>query len=81
MDWSDRETAVVFSAFYWCYWITELPGGILAEKYGARRVLGFAVLIAGAANLVFPLACNAHFILAAVLRAVQGLALVRFPLY
>ncbi|KAJ9584141.1 hypothetical protein L9F63_021506 [Diploptera punctata] len=75
VDWSEQETAVVFSAFYWCYWITELPGGMLAEKFGARRVLGIAVMTAGAVNLVFPLACNVHFILAAALRAIQGLAL------
>lgn len=75
VDWNEKETAVVFGAFYWCYWITELPGGMLAERFGARRVMGFAVLIAGAANVIFPLACDIHFILAAALRAIQGLAL------
>jgi hypothetical protein len=67
---------VVLSAFYWSYWITELPGGLLAQKFGGCRVLGFGVLLAGLLNLAFPLACRVHYVAAAFLRAIQGLALV-----
>lgn len=67
---------MVLSAFYWSYWITELPGGLLAQKFGGCRVLGFGVLLAGLLNLAFPLACRVHYVAAAFLRAIQGLALV-----
>ncbi|KAJ4433528.1 hypothetical protein ANN_15837, partial [Periplaneta americana] len=76
ITWDEQETGMVLSAFYWSYWITELPGGLLAQRFGGCRVLGFSVLLAGLVNLAFPLACKAHYGLAAILRAVQGLALV-----
>ncbi|PNF42661.1 hypothetical protein B7P43_G18218 [Cryptotermes secundus] len=66
---------MVLSAFYWSYWITELPGGLVAQRFGGCRVLGFGVLLAGLLNLAFPLACRAHYGTAAMLRAIQGLAL------
>ncbi|XP_069699864.1 sialin-like isoform X2 [Periplaneta americana] len=75
ITWDEQETGMVLSAFYWSYWITELPGGLLAQRFGGCRVLGFSVLLAGLVNLAFPLACKAHYGLAAILRAVQGLAL------
>jgi sugar phosphate permease len=76
LDWDEQETAMVLSAFYWSYWITELPGGLWAQRFGGCRVLGFGVLLAGLLNLVFPLACRVHYGAAAVLRAIQGLSLV-----
>jgi hypothetical protein len=67
---------VVLSAFYWSCWITELPGGLLAQRFGGCRVVGFGVLLAGVLNLIFPLACRVHYGAAAVVRIIQGLALV-----
>lgn len=76
LNWNEQETGMVLSAFYWSYWITELPGGLVAQRFGGCRVLGFGVLLAGLLNLAFPLACKVHYGAAAVLRAIQGLALV-----
>ncbi|XP_021919262.1 sialin-like [Zootermopsis nevadensis] len=73
LNWDEQETAMVLSAFYWSYWITELPGGLLAQRFGGCHVLGFGVLLAG--GFFFPLACRVHYGAAAVLRAIQGLAL------
>jgi len=56
--------------------MTELPGGLLAQRFGGCRVLGFGVLLAGLLNLVFPFICELHYAAAAVVRAIQGLALV-----
>lgn len=68
---------MLLGAFYWSYWATELPGGLLAQKFGGRKVLGLGVTIAGIINLLIPAACHIHYLLAAFLRALQGLALVR----
>lgn len=56
--------------------MTELPGGLLAQRFGGCRVLGFGVLLAGLLNLAFPFICELHYGAAAVIRAIQGLALV-----
>lgn len=76
LSWSEHNMAWLLGAFYFCYWMTELPGGLLAQKYGGRHVLGVGVMAAGWLSLAFPVACHINYWLAVVLRALQGLALV-----
>lgn len=71
---------MVLSAFYWSYWLSELPGGILAQRFGPRGVLTVATSLAGLLSLALPAACCAGAMPAAVVRALQGLALVRVHL-
>lgn len=76
-NWNENASGLLLGAFYWSYWATELPGGLLAHKFGGRKVLGAGVTTAAILNLLLPLACRTHYLLASFLRALQGLALVR----
>ncbi|CAH0442858.1 MULTISPECIES: MFS transporter [Ralstonia solanacearum species complex] len=38
------EMGIVMSAFFWSYALLQLPAGILADRFGQKKVLGFAVL-------------------------------------
>ncbi|WP_321952211.1 MFS transporter [Paraburkholderia bannensis] len=38
------EMGVVMSAFFWSYALLQLPAGFLADRFGQKKVLGFAVL-------------------------------------
>ncbi|WP_028205483.1 MFS transporter [Paraburkholderia nodosa] len=38
------EMGVVMSAFFWSYALLQLPAGLLADRLGQKKVLGFAVL-------------------------------------
>ncbi|BEU25349.1 MFS transporter [Paraburkholderia sp. 22B1P] len=38
------EMGVVMSAFFWSYALLQLPAGLLADRFGQKKVLGFAVL-------------------------------------
>ncbi|MEX3960097.1 MFS transporter [Trinickia sp. EG282A] len=38
------EMGVVMSAFFWSYALLQLPAGMLADRFGQKKVLGFAVL-------------------------------------
>jgi sugar phosphate permease len=40
---SKTEFGIVFSAFLWAYSLGQIPGGWLADRYGARKVLLFIV--------------------------------------
>lgn len=40
---SKTEFGIVFSAFLWAYSIGQIPGGWLADRFGARKVLLFIV--------------------------------------
>uniref|UniRef100_A0A6M2DVI5 Putative permease of the major facilitator superfamily protein n=1 Tax=Xenopsylla cheopis TaxID=163159 RepID=A0A6M2DVI5_XENCH len=73
--WSDHERGIVLGAFYASYWITELPGGLLAQRYGGKIVLFIGVFISGLASLILPLGCFHSPFTAAAIRIIQGLAL------
>ncbi|GLV41788.1 Vesicular glutamate transporter [Carabus blaptoides fortunei] len=70
------DKAIILGSFYWCYWMTELPGAFLAQKYGSRMVLAVSILASGLGSLAFPMAYWCHPICAAFVRAFQGLAMV-----
>ena len=55
--------------------ITQLPFGILAAKYGSKRVFGGGVLCASLLCLLTPIAAY-HKQSLILLRILQGLALV-----
>jgi len=37
-----RLMGVALSAFFWCYMVMNIPAGRLADRYGAKRTLGWA---------------------------------------
>lgn len=76
--WDDNKFSLFMGAFYWSYWATELPGGILAQRFGGKKVMGLCVTMAGILNFLLPFACNHDYLLASFVRALQGLSLVRF---
>jgi MFS family permease len=76
--WSEVEQSIILSSFFWGYLVFQVPGGRVAEVIGAKRVFGGAVLINGALSLVLPFLARTHWILLLVIRALQGLAQVRY---
>ena len=66
---------IILSAFYFGYVVTQLPFGILAAKYGSKRVFGGGVLCASLLSLLTPFAAYYKQTLI-LLRILQGLALV-----
>lgn len=53
-DWSQELQGIILSSFYWGYLVSHLPGGILAQKFGGKPVLGFGILCCGLTSLVTP---------------------------
>jgi len=39
--WTTEQQGLLLSSFYWGYIVTQIPGGILTAKYGARVYLFF----------------------------------------
>ncbi|XP_067010084.2 sialin isoform X2 [Anabrus simplex] len=39
LAWTEHTKGVLLGAFYWSYWLTELPGGLLAQRFGGRYTL------------------------------------------
>ena len=65
------------SAFYYGYIVTQLPGGVLARKFGGATMLGLSVGICGALTLLTPLAARAHVGVLIALRIAIGMAEVK----
>ncbi|WP_028218868.1 MFS transporter [Paraburkholderia oxyphila] len=50
------QMGIVMSAFFWSYALLQLPAGWLADRFGQKKVLGFAVLWWSAATAMTGLA-------------------------
>ncbi|XP_030560792.1 sialin [Drosophila novamexicana] len=40
--WNEREQSNLLGSFFWVHWVLQLPGGILARKYGTKLVFGLS---------------------------------------
>lgn len=53
--------------------VTQLPGGILAKRYGGKWTLGMGLFITGVSTILTPVLARAHRNLLIFARVVQGL--------
>ncbi|KAL7740445.1 hypothetical protein ACLKA6_013238 [Drosophila palustris] len=54
-EWSEQLQGIILGSFYVGYLITHLPGGVLADKYGAKWVLAVCMLVSGISTICTPL--------------------------
>ncbi|KAK6628099.1 hypothetical protein RUM44_010581 [Polyplax serrata] len=74
-EWDAYVQNLILGCFFWGYICTELPGGRLAEVFGARRIFGYSTMCASILTLLTPLACNISYIAVIFLRVVLGFML------
>ncbi|XP_008197196.3 sialin [Tribolium castaneum] len=75
-DWDEKKQGLILSSFYWGYFITHIPGGLLAEKLGGKHVLGIGMLTNAVLTILFPFilkGSEGDWITVVVLRVVMGL--------
>lgn len=68
---------VILSAFYYGYMVTQLPGGVLARKFGGATILGLSVGTSGALTMLTPLAARVNVGVLIALRVAIGMAEVK----
>ncbi|XP_022184753.1 putative inorganic phosphate cotransporter isoform X3 [Nilaparvata lugens] len=78
-DWEEQTQGMILSAFFWGYVLTQLPGGLLAERVGGKQVLGLGLLISTICTLITPLAAHQGASYLIVTRFILGLG--QGPLY
>ena len=80
-DWDAKEQGMVLGAFYYGYIFTMLPGGYLAERYGAKWVIFMTVSLASVCSILSPIAAKiggyGGFI---TIKVIQGFVQVFFKL-
>ncbi|XP_050301012.1 sialin [Anthonomus grandis grandis] len=40
--WDEKIQGYILGSFFWLHWTTQIPGGLLASKYGTKKVFGFS---------------------------------------
>jgi MFS family permease len=68
---------LILGAFYWLHWVSQVPGGILARKYGTKLIFGVANLIGCWLCFLMPMASYFDYKILIFLRVIQGLITVR----
>lgn len=53
-DWSEEMQGLIFASYYWGYIVTQIPAGILAEKFGGKYVLSIGLLTAAIITVLTP---------------------------
>lgn len=79
-NWSSTEESWILCGFYCGYLFSHIPGGWLADKIGARHVLGFCIASSSIVTFFYPLGIETKsFALAVSLRILIGF--LQGPIY
>jgi MFS transporter, ACS family, solute carrier family 17 (sodium-dependent inorganic phosphate cotransporter), other len=71
--WDPRTVGLVQSSFFWGYLLTQVLGGVWADKYGGKLVLGLGVLWWSLATALTPLAASAGLVPLLAARCLMGI--------
>lgn len=74
--WHKKIQGHVLGAFFYGYLISQIPGGILAERCGAKWVMTGFVCVSTASTLLTPVAARLNFISLIILRILCGIGSV-----
>lgn len=73
-DWGPDVQGVILSALNYGSFLTSLPGGYLAGRFAAKRLIGASLCVSSVLSLLTPRAADAGVALLIALRVVQGVA-------
>ena len=72
LGWSDTTKGFVLSSFFIGYVLFQIPSGWLANRYGGKALLGWAVIIWSAMTFLTPIAANISFAALIAVRILMG---------
>lgn len=71
-DWTSTQRGQVLGSFFYGYILTQIPGGLLAEKIGGRWVFGIGIVMTAVLTLLTPLAASVSVWLLVAVRSLEG---------
>ncbi|CAL5334049.1 unnamed protein product [Camellia sinensis] len=72
-NWNPATVGLIQSSFFWGYLLTQVAGGIWADKVGGKLVLGFGVVWWSIATALTPIAARVGLPFLLVVRAFMGI--------
>jgi MFS family permease len=80
--WTENMQGVVLAAFFYGYVTTQIPGGMLAEKFGGKRLLLFGIFWTAFLTILTPPITRAGGFAAIVaVRILEGIGEVKLSDY
>ncbi|CAG2057736.1 unnamed protein product [Timema podura] len=71
-DWDEELQGHILGSYFYGYMCTQIIGGRLAEKFGAKFVYGPSILATSLLTMLSPMAARFHVYVFVVLRVLQG---------
>ncbi|CAL4963221.1 unnamed protein product [Urochloa decumbens] len=71
--WNPATVGLIQSSFFWGYLLTQILGGIWADRFGGKVVLGFGVVWWSLATILTPLAAKIGLPCLLTMRAFMGI--------
>nr|XP_018909283.1 PREDICTED: sialin-like [Bemisia tabaci] len=72
-EWDEIQQGHVLGAFFWLHWVSQVPGGMLARKYGTKKVFGLANLCISLMAYLIPFCAKWSFGALVAIRSLQGI--------
>ncbi|XP_010556546.1 PREDICTED: ascorbate transporter, chloroplastic [Tarenaya hassleriana] len=72
-NWNSATVGLIQSSFFWGYLLTQILGGIWADKFGGKAVLGFGVIWWSIATVMTPIAARLGLPFLLIMRAFMGI--------
>ncbi|XP_058767869.1 ascorbate transporter, chloroplastic-like [Vicia villosa] len=72
-NWNSTTVGLIQSSFFWGYLLTQILGGIWADKLGGKVVLGFGVVWWSMATVLTPIAAKLGLPYLLIMRAFMGI--------
>lgn len=72
-NWNSATVGLIQSSFFWGYLLTQIVGGIWADKVGGKLVLGFGVIWWSIATVLTPIAAKLGLPFLLIMRAFMGI--------
>ncbi|XP_067658855.1 sialin-like [Haliotis asinina] len=79
-DWDKPTRSRILAMYFYGYIFTQIPGGWLAGRYGARRVWGLGMFVNGLGTILTPVSARLNLYVLYAVRFIIGFAAgVSFP--
>ncbi|XWS46107.1 hypothetical protein CRYUN_Cryun14cG0035000 [Craigia yunnanensis] len=72
-NWNNATVGLIQSSFFWGYLLTQILGGMWADKIGGKLVLGFGVVWWSVATILTPIAARIRLPFLLIMRAFMGI--------